>query len=173
VCKLLRALLRQWQLLEVSSLSPDQLRDFHIAIGERAFPKPIGYNKEVETTRARETLVSLDPPPTTTVSPVLYAVPGCVDLNPIRGGLAVTPERSDFTPIQERIKAYAQQQKSSKPSIETSTHKALSLQARERRRTGKVYRFLTGRLPAPGGLDGACHTGRQKIGDTRRSFANP
>ncbi|MEJ2612059.1 MAG: hypothetical protein P8179_18795 [Candidatus Thiodiazotropha sp.] len=124
MCKLLRALLRQWQLLEVSSLSPDQLRDFHIAIGERAFPKPIGYNKEVETTRARETLVSLDPPPTTTVSPVLYAVPGCVDLNPIRGGLAVTPERSDFTPIQERIKAYGKQQKSSKAN-QVSKHQPI------------------------------------------------
>jgi REP element-mobilizing transposase RayT len=34
-----------------------------------------------------------------------------VDLNPIRAGLAKTPEQSDFTSIQERIKAYAKQQK--------------------------------------------------------------
>jgi REP element-mobilizing transposase RayT len=33
-----------------------------------------------------------------------------VDLNPIRAGLAETPERSDFTSIQERIKAYAKMQ---------------------------------------------------------------
>ncbi|MEW8276193.1 MAG: alpha-amylase family glycosyl hydrolase [Candidatus Thiodiazotropha taylori] len=33
-----------------------------------------------------------------------------VDLNPIRAGLAKTPERSDFTSIQERIEAYAKQQ---------------------------------------------------------------
>jgi hypothetical protein len=34
-----------------------------------------------------------------------------VDLNPIRAGLAKTPEQSDFTSIQERIEAYAKQQK--------------------------------------------------------------
>jgi REP element-mobilizing transposase RayT len=33
-----------------------------------------------------------------------------VNLNPIRAGLAETPERSDFTSIQERIKAYAKMQ---------------------------------------------------------------
>jgi REP element-mobilizing transposase RayT len=33
-----------------------------------------------------------------------------VDLNPIRAGLAKTPERSDFTSIQERIEAYAKLQ---------------------------------------------------------------
>ncbi|MEW8026370.1 MAG: hypothetical protein AB2806_01330 [Candidatus Thiodiazotropha sp.] len=33
-----------------------------------------------------------------------------VDLNPIRAGLAKTPERSDFTSIQERIEAYAKRQ---------------------------------------------------------------
>ena len=33
-----------------------------------------------------------------------------VDLNPIRAGLAKTPERSDFTSIQERIEAYAERQ---------------------------------------------------------------
>jgi hypothetical protein len=32
-----------------------------------------------------------------------------VDLNPIRGGLAKTPEESDFTSIQERIEAYTKQ----------------------------------------------------------------
>jgi REP element-mobilizing transposase RayT len=32
-----------------------------------------------------------------------------VDLNPIRAGLAKTPERSDFTSIQERIQAYVSQ----------------------------------------------------------------
>jgi REP element-mobilizing transposase RayT len=39
-----------------------------------------------------------------------------VDLNPIRAGLAETPEDSEFTSIQERIKSYAGQQKSSKGS---------------------------------------------------------
>jgi hypothetical protein len=34
-----------------------------------------------------------------------------VDLNPIRAGLGKTPEQSDFTSIQERIEAYAKQQK--------------------------------------------------------------
>jgi hypothetical protein len=34
-----------------------------------------------------------------------------VDLNPIRAGLAKTSEQSDFTSIQERIKAYGKQQK--------------------------------------------------------------
>ncbi|MEW8037535.1 MAG: alpha-amylase family glycosyl hydrolase [Candidatus Thiodiazotropha sp.] len=37
-----------------------------------------------------------------------------VDLNPIRAGLAKTPEQSDFTSIQERIKAYAERQNSRK-----------------------------------------------------------
>ncbi|MES9947704.1 MAG: alpha-amylase family glycosyl hydrolase [Candidatus Thiodiazotropha sp.] len=37
-----------------------------------------------------------------------------VDLNPIRAGLAQTPESSDFTSIQERIEAYAERQKSRK-----------------------------------------------------------
>lgn len=36
-----------------------------------------------------------------------------VDLNPIRAGLAETPEHSDFTSVQERIEAYAQTQKKS------------------------------------------------------------
>ncbi|MEW8328583.1 MAG: alpha-amylase family glycosyl hydrolase [Candidatus Thiodiazotropha sp.] len=38
-----------------------------------------------------------------------------VDLNPIRAGLAKTPERSDFTSIQERIQAYVSQKRSSIP----------------------------------------------------------
>ncbi|MET0068497.1 MAG: alpha-amylase family glycosyl hydrolase [Candidatus Thiodiazotropha sp.] len=37
-----------------------------------------------------------------------------VDLNPIRAGLALTPEHSDFTSIQEHIEAYTKRQKSSK-----------------------------------------------------------
>ncbi|MCU7878869.1 MAG: transposase [Candidatus Thiodiazotropha sp. (ex Lucinoma borealis)] len=37
-----------------------------------------------------------------------------VDLNPIRAGLAKTPEGSDFTSIQERIETYAQRQQSTK-----------------------------------------------------------
>jgi REP element-mobilizing transposase RayT len=37
-----------------------------------------------------------------------------VDLNPIRAGLAKTPEQSDFTSIQERIEAYAKQQRTRK-----------------------------------------------------------
>ncbi|MEW8424696.1 MAG: hypothetical protein AB2654_03935 [Candidatus Thiodiazotropha sp.] len=37
-----------------------------------------------------------------------------VDLNPIRAGLAKTPERSNFTSIQERIAAYAEQQSKQK-----------------------------------------------------------
>ncbi len=37
-----------------------------------------------------------------------------VDLNPIRASMAETPEDSDFTSIQQRIKAYIQQQKSEK-----------------------------------------------------------
>jgi REP element-mobilizing transposase RayT len=37
-----------------------------------------------------------------------------VDLNPIRASMSKTPEESDFTSIQERLKAYVQQQKSSK-----------------------------------------------------------
>jgi hypothetical protein len=37
-----------------------------------------------------------------------------VDLNPIRAGLAKTPEDSDFTSIQERIEAYAKRQNTSK-----------------------------------------------------------
>jgi hypothetical protein len=44
-----------------------------------------------------------------------------VDLNPIRAGVAVTPETSEFTSIQERIKAYSQQPKSNDP--EQSSHK--------------------------------------------------
>ncbi|MES9854774.1 MAG: hypothetical protein ABW170_23440 [Candidatus Thiodiazotropha sp. L084R] len=35
-----------------------------------------------------------------------------MDLNPIRASIADTPEDSDFTSIQERLKAYVQQQKS-------------------------------------------------------------
>jgi REP element-mobilizing transposase RayT len=38
-----------------------------------------------------------------------------VDLNPIRTGISETPETSEFTSIQERIKAYSQQQKSNDP----------------------------------------------------------
>jgi REP element-mobilizing transposase RayT len=37
-----------------------------------------------------------------------------VDLNPIRAGLAKTPEDSDYTSIQERIEAYAKRQSTSK-----------------------------------------------------------
>ncbi|MEW8000853.1 MAG: alpha-amylase family glycosyl hydrolase [Candidatus Thiodiazotropha endolucinida] len=37
-----------------------------------------------------------------------------VDLNPIRAGLAKTPESSDFTSIQERIEAYGKQKHASK-----------------------------------------------------------
>jgi REP element-mobilizing transposase RayT len=39
-----------------------------------------------------------------------------VDLNPIRAGLAETPEGSDFTSIQERIEIYAKQQKAKQGS---------------------------------------------------------
>ncbi|MES9924530.1 MAG: alpha-amylase family glycosyl hydrolase [Candidatus Thiodiazotropha endolucinida] len=42
-----------------------------------------------------------------------------VDLNPIRAGIAKTPERSDFTSIQERIEAYTLQQNRSKAKQET------------------------------------------------------
>ncbi len=37
-----------------------------------------------------------------------------VDLNPIRAGLAKTPEESDFTSIQERVAAYGQEQRARK-----------------------------------------------------------
>jgi hypothetical protein len=40
-----------------------------------------------------------------------------VDLNPIRAGLANTPEQSDFTSIQERIKAYAKHQNKRKAKL--------------------------------------------------------
>jgi hypothetical protein len=38
-----------------------------------------------------------------------------VDLNPIRAGLAKTPEDSEFTSIQERIEIYAKRQNTRKP----------------------------------------------------------
>jgi hypothetical protein len=44
-----------------------------------------------------------------------------VDLNPIRAGLAETPEGSDFTSIQERIEVYAKQQKAKQGSEHQST----------------------------------------------------
>jgi REP element-mobilizing transposase RayT len=49
-----------------------------------------------------------------------------VDLNPIRAGLAKTPERSDFTSIQERIEAYAKRQ---------NRHKAKHKQAAKQQST--------------------------------------
>ncbi|MEJ2406979.1 MAG: transposase [Candidatus Thiodiazotropha sp.] len=49
-----------------------------------------------------------------------------VDLNPIRAGLAETPEGSDFTSIQERIKAYTEQQKAGKAN-QVSTHQPTML----------------------------------------------
>ncbi len=50
-----------------------------------------------------------------------------VDLNPIRAGLAVTPEGSDFTSIQERIEHYAKQQKASEAK-QGSEHQPTKLQ---------------------------------------------
>jgi hypothetical protein len=44
-----------------------------------------------------------------------------VDLNPIRASMCETPEESDFTSIQERLKAYVQNQKSSKDKQLSST----------------------------------------------------
>jgi REP element-mobilizing transposase RayT len=44
-----------------------------------------------------------------------------VDLNPIRASMCGTPEESDFTSIQERLKAYVQNQKSSKDKQLSST----------------------------------------------------
>jgi REP element-mobilizing transposase RayT len=50
-----------------------------------------------------------------------------VDLNPIRAGLAETPEGSNFTSIQERIEVYAKQQKSNKTK-QGSEHQPTKLQ---------------------------------------------
>ncbi len=50
-----------------------------------------------------------------------------VDLNPIRAGLAETPEGSDFTSIQERIEVYAKQRKGNKAQ-KGSEHHSTKLQ---------------------------------------------
>ncbi|MCG8108181.1 MAG: transposase [Candidatus Thiodiazotropha taylori] len=44
-----------------------------------------------------------------------------VDLNPIRASMAATPEESDFTSIQERIRAYIEDQKSDKAKRQRQT----------------------------------------------------
>jgi hypothetical protein len=57
-----------------------------------------------------------------------------VDLNPIRTGLATTPERSDFTSIQERIKDYAARRQSSKVKNQASKHQSTKLLSFKRAR---------------------------------------